>query len=511
MSSINLGPFSYDRDLRSLQREGRPVAISRPGAALLAALIDANGAVVGKNALMEAGWPGTVVEEANLTVQIAALRKALGSRAEGVEWIVTVPRVGYRLVRPSLEPASGRPVIAVMPFANLSSDPEQGFFADGLTDDLITALSRFKTFAVVGRNATAAFSRAGSGVRGTAAFLGVRYVLQGSVRRAGARVRVSAQLIDGETGTHLWGDAFEGEGEDIFDFQDSITESVIGVVEPRILRAEIERARRKRPESFDAWDLYVQALPIVRDHDVPAYDRAIALLDRAIVLDPTHAPVLILAAWAYEKRHVFGKRAVADKEIALALAERALAADPDDATVLAITGWLRMNFRRDWSAIESTRRATTLNPNNVLVLEFAGLAEFHGGDLKRSIAFNQRAIELSPGAPDNYIHLTRIASAYGADHRWEEAIVWAQRAIETSKGCVVAHLELACAHAQLGHADAARRALEGALAIKPDVTIRFATSSPMRFPDRQEDFVKALRRVGLPDGDMHAEMQAHQG
>ena len=144
---------------------------------------------------------------------------------------------------------------------------------------------------------------------------------------------------------------------------------------------------------------------------------------------------------------------MADKEIALALSERALAADPDDATVLAITGWFRMNLRSDWSAIESTRRAATLNPNNVLVLEFAGLAELHGGDLERSIAFHQRAIELSPGAPRQLHPSGQIASAYGAARQWDETILWAQRAIEINKGCVVAHLDLACAHAQLGHVD----------------------------------------------------------
>jgi TolB-like protein len=464
-------------------------------------MLDANGAVVGKNALMESAWPGTVVEEANLTVQIAALRKALGPAADGGEWIVTVPRVGYRLVRMAAEPASGRPVIAVMPFANLSSDPEQGFFADGLTDDLITALSRFKTFAVVGRNSTAAYSVPGADVRETAAALGVRYVLQGSVRRAGAKVRVSAQLIDGETGTHLWGDRFEGEGEDIFDFQDSITESVIGLVEPRILKAEIERARRKRPGSFDAWDLYVQALPIVRNFDVAAYDRAIALLDRGVALDPTYAPVLILAAWAYEKRHTFGKRNVTDKEIALALSDRALEADPDDAVILAITGWFRMSFRNDWSALESVRRATRLNPNNGLVLEFAGVAEFHGGDLDKSIAFHERAIELSPGAASNYVHMKGIADALEADHRWEECILWAQRATDLYQGHVYPHLLLACAHAHLGHTDEAQLAIRRALAIQPDVTIKFTTtSSPDRFPERNVSWVEGLRQAGLPDG-----------
>jgi TolB-like protein len=499
MANISFGPFSFDSDLMSLTRDGQPVSVARPGAALLAAMLDANGAVVGKNALIEAAWPGTIVEEANLTVQVAALRKALGQTTERGEWmILTVPRVGYRLVRPAAVPASVKPVIAVLPFANLSNDPEQAFFADGVVDDLITALSRFKTFAVIGRNSTAAYSEPGSDLRETAATLGVRYLLQGSLRRSGLKVRVSAQLIDGATGANLWADRFEGEGMDVFAFQDQIVESVIGLVEPRILKAEIERARRKRPESFDAWDLYVQALPIVQAMNVPAYDQAIALLDRAVALDPGYAPVLILAAWAYEKRYSFGKRGAADKEMALLLSDKALEADPDDATVLAITGWFRMILRKDWAAIASCMRAATLNPNNLLVLEFAGIAEFFGGDLDRSIAFHKRALELGPGAPNNYASLAGIAMAYGAGGRWEECIFWAERAIEIYKGYVYSYLHLACAHAQLGHREEARAALDAALAVQPDMTIKFATQ-PMRFPERRVNWVEGLRKAGLPE------------
>jgi tetratricopeptide (TPR) repeat protein len=338
----------------------------------------------------------------------------------------------------------------------------------------------------------------GNEVRETATALGVRYILQGSVRRGGAKVRVSAQLIDGETGTHLWADRFEGEGEDIFDFQDSITESVIGLVEPRILKAEIERTRRKRPESFDAWDLYVQALPMVRMMDEPVFDRAIGLLDRAVLLDPTYAPVLILAAWAYEKRFSFGKRDPTDIEIAMALANRALEADPDDATVLAITGWFRMNFRTDWAALEGIRRAATLNPNNVLVLEFAGVAEFFAGDLDKSIEFNKRAIELSPGALTNYVHMTGIAMACSGGAQWEEGLLWAERAIELYGGYFHTHLHIACAHAQLGHLEEARLALRAALAIQPNLSIRMVTSSPIRFPDRRLGYLEGLRKAGVP-------------
>ena len=200
----------------------------------------------------------------------------------------------------------GAPAVAVLPFENLSPDPEQSFLADGVVEEIITALSRFRTFAVVARNSTFAYKGRAMDVRDVARDLGVRYVLEGSVRRSGDKVRVAAQLIEGASGAHLWAEKFEGAVADIFDFQDEITRSVIGLIEPQIRKAEIERARRKRPESLDAWDLYVQALPLVYSANVPGYTEAIELLDRAIALEPDYAPALAVASWAHERRKTYG-------------------------------------------------------------------------------------------------------------------------------------------------------------------------------------------------------------
>jgi TolB-like protein len=284
-ANISFGPFTFDRAQMKLSRGGQSVSLGTRGAALLAALADARGGVVSKDTLIEAAWPGTVVEEANLTVQIAALRRALGRWSDAEEWIVTVPRAGYRLVwseDSAGTAAAGAPAVAVLPFENLSSDPEQTHLADGLVEEIITALSKFRTFAVVARHSTFAYKGRATDVRTVARELGVRYVLEGSVRRAGGRVRVAAQLIEGSSGAHLWAEKFEGPAVDIFDFQDQIANSVIGLIEPRIRKAEIDRARRKRPESVDAWDLYVQAVPLVYGANVPAYTEAVDLLDRAL-------------------------------------------------------------------------------------------------------------------------------------------------------------------------------------------------------------------------------------
>ena len=217
---------------------------------------------------MDAAWPGTAVEESNLSVQIASLRKLLGPSPDGGEWIATIPRVGYRFVAEpeaavpaQTQAARSEPVIpslAVLPFQNLSGDPEQDYFADGVVEDIITALSRFKSFAVIARNSRFVYKGRAVDVRQVAKELGVRYVLEGSVRRAGDRLRITAQLVDGVTGAHLWADKFDGAVEDVFDFQDRITESVATVVEPHIQTAEIERSRRERPRSIAAYDIYLQ-------------------------------------------------------------------------------------------------------------------------------------------------------------------------------------------------------------------------------------------------------------
>ena len=276
---MSFGPFVLDRERQALLRDGQPVAIGHRGYLILEALLDANGGTVGKITLLERAWPGVVVEEANLTVQIGYLRKALG--AEGETLIVTVPRAGYRLVQPSSAAAvfvssPAVATIAVMPFADLSSPPEQEYFADGVVDELITALSRFKSFAVVSRTSTFAYKHRATDIRAAARELGVRYVLDGSVRRAGDRLRVTAQLLDSESGAHLWAEKFDGATEDIFAFQDAITESVVGLVEPTIRKAEIERARRKAPSSLAAYDLFLRAIPAMYRMGREDYTSAIA-------------------------------------------------------------------------------------------------------------------------------------------------------------------------------------------------------------------------------------------
>ncbi|MEO7221611.1 MAG: tetratricopeptide repeat protein, partial [Devosia sp.] len=384
-----------------------------------------------------------------------------------------------------------------------SSDPEQEFVADGVVEDLITALSRFRTFAVISRNSSFVYKGRAIDAREAAHELGVRYLLEGSVRRSGDRIRVTAQLIEGVTGEHLWAEKFDGAAKDVFDFQDTIIDTVIGLIEPQIRKAEIDRARGKRPETLDAWDLYVQALPLVHSAVVPNYIRAVELLDRAVALDPTYAPALALAAWARHKRHRHGGPRLpdyeTDMETAIGLAERAVAADPDDALALALQGWLRIHYRLDFSALNLVQRAVALNPHNTSVLNLAGIAHMRSGDLDEAISICARALELSPGSPLRYGFMNQLASAHNALGRYEEAVDFAKRAVELEPDYVPCHLALATAYAQLGRIEEARREVAIAVRLQPDVTIATSMANRMRFPEHGARWAEGLRKAGLPE------------
>jgi TolB-like protein/Flp pilus assembly protein TadD len=503
------GPFVFDRQKLAVTKDGEAVPLGGRSLALLVALLEARDQVVEKDALIAAAWPGVIVEDGNLTVQITALRKALGQKPDGTDWIVTVRHLGYRLVTGETSGGNeaggtGRPAIAVLPFANLSSDPEQEFVADGVVEDLITALSRFRTFAVVSRGSSFVYKGRAVDARQAARDLGVRYLLEGSVRRSGDRIRVSAQLIEGATGEHLWAEKFDGAATDMFDFQDTITESVIGLIEPQIRRAEIERARQKRPDTLDAWDLYVQATPLVYSGDAVNWNRSLELLGRALDLDPTYAPALAMAAWAHDKRHFSGGPGLpnyaADRETAMELVQRAMAADPDDAFALVLYGWFHIRHRRDFSrGIEIVERAAALNPNNTSVLDLTVAAHLYAGDLDKVMTLGARTLQLSPGAPLRYAVMTHMAATHNALGRHDEALELSRRIVELEPNYMYGHVHLAIAHAELGQIEEARREAGEILRIRPDADMSVAMRDRIRPPERTDIWIAGLRKAGLPE------------
>src|SRR5215475_9095567 len=307
---ISFGRFGLDLQRRELRRDGQPVRVHRLALGILCALAEAKGEIVSKDELLARLWPGRVVEEGNLHVHVSALRKALDERGGGHSLVATVPGRGYRLADqttfrppqvaenalPPQLPLPDKPSIAVMPFQNLGSDPEQEYFADGMVEEIITALSRIRWLFVIARNSSFTYKGQAVDVKHIGRELGVRYVLEGSVRKAGERVRITAQLIDAETGAHLWAERFDGSLEAIFDLQDQVAISVAGVIEPALQAVEIRRALDWPRSDPTAYDLYLRALRATGSWERKDYPDALDWLSQATKQDATYGPALALSA-----------------------------------------------------------------------------------------------------------------------------------------------------------------------------------------------------------------------
>ena len=390
----------------------------------------------------------------------------------------------------------------MLPFANMSGDPEQEYFADGIVEDIITALSRFQTLFVIARNSTFTYKGRAVDVRQAAKELGVRYVLEGSVRKARDRVRITGQLIDATTGVHLWAERFDGSLEDIFDLQDRITESLVGAIEPRIRKAEIERSRRKRPENLDAYDLYLRALPhtyAMRPEDNSA---ALELLTQAISLDPVFAPALATAAWCYEQRLTRGWSTVQDGDAARAirLAHSAIATESDDAAAIAAAGFVLVMVGREFDAgLAAVRRAVALNPNNANVSMFAGWAHNFGGDLDEALANFERAQRQSPSDPGLFLFLTGRAMAHLLSGRYVEAAEGASKSAAIYPSWDATYWVLGAANGASGQIDAAHEAVVRLLSLSPGFTVGLlARATPFADPRRLVLLQEGLLKAGLP-------------
>ena len=503
---VRFGPFVLDPSHGLLSVEGRPTALSSRGAVILQALVEARGDTVTKMALIERAWPGTIVEEGNLAVQIATLRKCLGTLSpDGRDWIATVPRIGYRLLQPASEPTpqhpiSGKATIAVLPFDNLSAGPGQDYFADGIVEELTTALSRFRTFAVVARASSCVFRNAKTDIRNIAGSLGVNYVLDGSVRRSGTRVRIATQLVDAATGIDLWADRFDCDLADIFDVEDRITATVIGLVEPQIRKAEIERARRRRPDDLGAYELYLQALPHLFASPPAHWTTALEILNQAIRLDPTFAPALAAAAWAHEKRIRQYLPPVGDDDTAeaLSLARRAIAADPDDATVLAIGGWVPIAINSEFeTGLALVRRGLAMNPNNLTVLNLAGAANVFAGDLDEAEYAYFRAFQLSPCSPEAYWSLTGLGQVHLLTGEFDEAIRWTEQSLAINDAFPMTIGNLAASYAMAGRVEDARAMMARLMQVKPVMTLAKMSARRIRDRLRWRNVIAGLRLAGM--------------
>jgi adenylate cyclase len=292
---------------------------------------------------------------------------------------------------------SDRPSIAVLPFTNMSGDPEQEYFVDGIVEDIITGLSRIKWLFVVARNSTFVYKGRAVDLKQVGRELGVRYVLEGSLRKAGNRVRITGQLIEAASGTHVWAERYDGALDDIFELQDEITLSVVGAIEPRLRQAEIERARRKRPENLDAYDLYLRALAYTHAGMPGEADKALPLLHQALALQPDFAAAHAAAAFAYENRYMRGGMNEADKAATLRHARAAIEAGPDDARTLATAGFAIGLVAHDYdTAMNAIDRALELTSTSAWALGSGAVILGHAGQTARAIEYAERALRISP-------------------------------------------------------------------------------------------------------------------
>jgi adenylate cyclase len=335
---------------------------------------------------------------------------------------------------PAPAPSSpDNPSIAVLPFQNMSGDPEQEYFADGMVEEIITALSRFPQFFVIARNSSFTYKGRPVDVKQVGRELGVRYVLEGSVRKAGNRVRITGQLIDAANGVHLWADRFEGALADIFELQDQVTKCVVGAITPKLEQAEIERARIKPTENLNAYDLYLRALPHYNAFTGIGNDEALGLLRRAIKLDPDYAVAKAFAAYCLLQRDNQGYTEInqTESDESIRLAREALDAGRDDPRVLLLAGMVLASLAHDWeTAITALDRALSLNSNSVQVWMTSGWVRVLAGDPRTAAEHFSHAIRLSPRAPDITRALAGLGIANMMAGDYDEALKFGRRALQ---------------------------------------------------------------------------------
>jgi TolB-like protein len=499
------GSFVLETARGVLFHHGSPIAISNRGLALLQALMKAKGDVLTKSALMDAVWPNTIVEESNLTVQIAALRKFLGPPPGGGEWIATIARVGYRFIGASLVDGdetseadaqtiagpSQKPSIAVLPFINLSSDPEQEYFVAGLTEDLITDLSKVPGLLVIARNSSFAYRGNPVDVRVIARELGVHYIVEGSVRRAASRVRINAELVDATDNSHVWADRFDRDLSDIFGLQDEVVGMIMKALSGAV--PSLDSVGARRATNLEAYDAFVRGRVLVTQ--LPEGNRASRpLLERSIELDPNfadaHAWLAMshVVAWLY-----YGEAIELHRPLARASAERAVVLDATNATAHTLLAYVLMfDGKLDQGASELAT-ALRLNPNHADAWTFLGELHVIDGKPLEGIEDVRRALRLNPYPPGYYYWIQGFAQ-YSA-RLYEEAVETLRRPETYRTG---SRRLLAASLAQLGRTEEAKIEAEQFIASNPHFSIaQWAGTQPFRHKPDLQHFIDGYLKAGL--------------
>jgi TolB-like protein len=514
--------YVLDTDRRELRQGGDLVPLAPQVFDILVYLIHHRERVVSKDDLMAAVWGGRIVSESALTTRLNGARKAIGDSGEDQRLIKTLRRSGVRFVgdvceekQPANTPARDRsapiaslvsqeqPSIVVLPFANLSGDPLQDYFTDGVVEDITTELSRFSELFVIARNSSFTYKGQAVDVRAVGRDLGVRYALEGSVRKVEKRVRITGQLIDAESGKHIWADRFESSLQDIFALQDQMAHSVVGAITPRLEQAEIERAKRKPTESLSAYDCFLRGMASWHDWTRTGHDAALKQFYRAIELDPTFARPHALAAGCYLMRKSNGW--VVDRVPETAETDRLARLGADlgraDAVALAWCAHALAHVVGDIRAgIALVDHALRLNPNLAVAWQRSGWIRVYAGECETAIEHLRTAMRLSPLDP--LMHLAYSATAFGYFFLGDlnQSSAWSDRALQTRPDWPAALRVSAMSHALAGRERPAQQAMARLRVLQP--TLRLSNLHEQMFfhrPEHMEKFVEAMRKAGLPE------------
>ena len=398
------------------------------------------------------------------------------------------------------EPAgAGRPSIAVLPFVNMSGDPEQEYFADGISEDIITGLSKLRWFFVIARNSSFAYKGKAVDVKRAARELGVRYILEGSVRKGGNRVRITAQLIDAATGNHIWADRYDGDLTDVFALQDEITRKAVAAIEPRLLEAEASRLQsRASSEDLGAWDMVMHANSLFWRLTKLEGEMAIALLRRAVERYPDYAPAHSMLAFALLVSRLLGWTHLAPNvSEANALAMRAAELDDGDPWAHLALGYAAFMTRRTDSAIQEYQRAIDLNPNFAVAHGYFGYALAMDGRIDEAIKHLEQAIRMSPQDPQNAIFNMALCVAHYLAGRYDEAVTYGRKAVQQRDGITAGHRIYVASLAQAGQIDEARAALQHLRQLQPELSIAWCEQYVPYTPAPMAKFIEGLRKAGV--------------
>ncbi len=513
--------YAFDADRRELRRGSDVVSVAPQVFDLIEYLIRNRERVVSKDDLIKAIWNGRSVSDAALTTRLNAARTAIGDSGEEQCFIKTLPRKGFRFVgavREAKDPAGAavadnqvelqkpdlalpdKPSIAVLPFENMSGDPEQEYFADGMVEDIITALSRFKSLFVIARNSSFTYKGRAVDIKQVGRELGVRYILEGSVRKGGNRMRIAAQLIDATSGAHLWADRYDRGPSDIFAVQDEITASVTGIIEPALADAEQQRVLRKPPDSLDAWEAYQRGLWHFNKYSPEENKAALEFFRQAIGLNSNFAPghygyalALQWEIWHFSTRPLNEVQGAARTE-----AQIAVSLDDKDAMAHAILAHMMM-WGSEWeAAIAEARTAIALNPNSAFVISMLGCVLGFGGYREEALLRLQQAMRASPHDPLTWLWTSWTGAVQFFSREFDSALQTYQQLLRLRPGWLQGHVSMSIAMslAKLGRIDEARTILKCARQQAKDTRYM---NPPWLRPEDAALRLEALRLAQTPE------------